>query len=462
MTRSIQDWLDALEDVDDATREEAAKALAETGDPNTLEPLLTALEDDYWAVRSHIGWALAKINGERAIEGLISLFNDSMMEVQTEAVQAMASMGKGVIPQLLTCLKDKRWRVREQAAKTLGELRDPQAVQGLILVCRDRDGAVKSAAAEALGKIGDARAVPTLIKLFKDTSKIVRETAGTALMYIGKESIDALLESLKDPHFVVRCHGVRALGGMTTDYQMGKVWNREGRVVDALIEMLKDPDRAVREDATIALGNIGDPRAVDALMEAMKDGAVKRHAIASLGMIGDPKAFPPVLDALKGKGIHQTGKPTPGCIISEELLIKEAAATALGHFRHPKVIPDLVLLLKDLVLRDYAANSLVLIGDAAIEPLVWFLHDPDLSKVEKESERVLAFATTRMTASGALKKTILDTLDQLGWQPSDSTSKENREIEYTDTSNVLGEGGEGRFGKSGDFAMPAKPPKIER
>ncbi len=462
MSNSIQDWVEALEDMDDATREEAAKALAEKGDPKTLEPLLAALEDDYWSVRSHVGWALAKIGGDQSIEGLITLFNDSMMEVQAEAVRAMATLGKGVVPKLLTCLKDKRWRIREQAAKTLGEIRDPQAVQGLMIVCRDRDGAVKSAAAEALGKIGDPRAIPTLIKLFKDTSKIARETAGTALMYIGVPSVDALLETLKDPHFVVRCHGVRALGGMTTDYQMGKVWVREPRVVEALITMIKDPDRAVREDATIALGNIGDPKAVDALMEAMKDGTVKRHAIASLGMIGDPRAFPPVLDALKGKGIHQAGKPTPGCIISEDLLIKEAAATALGHFRNPKVIPDLVLLLKDLVLRDYAANSLVLIGDTAIEPLVSFLHDPDLSKVEKESERVLAFASTRMTASGALKKVVLDTLDKLGWQPKDSQSKETKEIEYTDTVNVLGEGGEGRFGKSGDIAQPAKQPKIER
>ena len=462
MSNTVQDWLDALEDVDDATREEAAKMLAEKADPKTLEPLLTALDDDYWAVRGHVGWGLAKIGGDQAIEGLVTLFNDNMMEVQAEAVQAMTSMGKGVIPKLLTCLKDKRWRIREQTAKTLGELRDAEAVKGLIVVCRDRDGAVKSAAAEALGKIGDAQAIPTLIKLFKDTSKIVRETAGTALMYIGTPSIDALLETLKDPHFVVRCHGVRSLGGMTTDYQMGKVWVRESRVVEALINMIKDPDRAVREDATIALGNIGDPQAVDALLEAMKDGTVKRHAIDSLGMIGDPRAFQPVLDALKGKGIHQEGKPTPGCIISEDLLIKESAATALGHFRHPKVIPDLVLLLKDLVLRDYAANSLVLIGDTAIEPLVSFLHDPDLSKVEKESERVLAFATSRMTAAGALKTVVLDTLDKLGWKPTDALSKETREIEYTDTLNVLGEGGEGRFGKSGDIAKPAKAPKIER
>ena len=460
MSHTVQDWLELLEDVDDATREEAAKALAELGDPSTLEALHQAIEDDYWAVRAQVGWALAKIGGDKAIEGLITLFNDNMMEVQSESVKAVSTMGTSIVPSLIPCLKDERWRVREQAAKALGELKDPEAIKGLIIACRDRDGAVKSAAAEALGKIGDAKAVPALIKLFKDTSKIVRETAGTALTYIGEPSVDSLLDTLKDPHFVVRCHGVRALGGMTTDYQIGRAWVKEPRVVEALVGCLKDSDRAVREDATIALGNIGDPGAVEGLIEAMKDGSVRRHAIASLGMIGDPRALPAVLDALKGKGFQQQGTPTPGCIISEDQLIKEAAATALGHLRHPKVIPDLILLLKDLVLREYAASSLVLIGDAAIEPLVSFLHDPDLSKVEKESERVLAFASTRMTASGALKKIMLETLEKLGWEPAGRDSEGTKELEYTDTSTVLGL--EGRFGASGDFAQPAKAPKIER
>ena len=461
MSQRVQDLIEALEDVDDATREEAAKALADLGDPNTLEELLTAIEDDYWAVRVQIGWALAKIGGERAIDGLIVLFNDSMMEVQAEAVLAMASMGQNTVTKLITCLKDERWRVREQAAKSLGLLKDSQAVQGLMIVAgRDRDGAVKSAAAEALGRIGDSKAVPALIKLFKDTSKIVRETAGTALLYIGEDSIPALIETLKDPHFVVRCHGVRALGGMTTDYQMGKAWTTDSRVVDALILALKDDDRAVREDATIALGIIGDPKAVEGLIEAMKEGAVKRHAISALGMIGDARALRPVMDALKGKGFIQQGTPTPGCIISEDQLIKEAAATALGHFRDQKVIPDLIFLLKDIVLREYAASSLVLMGDVAIEPLVAFLHDPDASKVGKESERVMAFASTRLTASSALKKTVLDTLEKLGWEPLKDDDDQSTDLQYTDPDKVLGE--EGRFGASGDFARPAKGLKIER
>jgi HEAT repeat protein len=375
------------------------------------------------------------------------------MEVRNEAVAAMTHLGLGVVDRLIACLKDERWRVREHAAKACGEVKAAKAVDALIVACRDRDGAVKSAAAEALGKIGDATAIPALVKLFRDTSKIVRETAGTALVAIGEPSIDPLIDCLADKDFVVRCHGARALGGMTTDYQIGRAWAKNAKVVDALIAALKDPDRAVREDATIALGMIGSPQAIDALIEAMKDGAVKRHAIMSLGMIGDARALPAVMAALKGKGIRQDGTPTPGCIVSEEAFIKEAAATALGHFRDPRVIPDLIMLLKDQNLRERAAPSLVLIGDTAIEPLVSFLHDPKASEVESEGERVMSFATSRLTAVDALRQITLETLKKLGWEPPDQDETMKVDSSRADNLRVdLPLGDTGRFGPSGDMA----------
>jgi HEAT repeat protein len=455
MADQVEDLLEALDDVDDATREEAAKALAALADPSTLESLLRACEDEFWSVRAHAAWGVAKIGGPKAIEALIALFNDPIMEVRNEAVDAMAHLGRPAADRLIACLKDERWRVREHAAKACGLIKEARAVDGLIVACRDRDGAVKSAAAEALGRIADAKAVPALIKLFKDSSKTVRETAGTALVAIGTPSVDPLIQSLKDPDFVVRCHAARALGGMTTDYQIGRTWVTDQKVVDALIGALKDADRAVREDATIALGMIGDKRAIDPLIEAMKDGAVKRHAIMSLGMIGDASALPAVLDALKGKGIRQEGTPTPGCIVSEEAFVKEAAATALGHFRDPRVIPDLVMLLKDGILREKAAASLVLIGDAAIEPLVAFLHDPKASEIEG-NERALSFATSRLTAAEALKKLTLETLRKLGWEPP---PEEEESVEASKADNLRVDkplGDTGRFGPSGDLARPTK------
>jgi HEAT repeat protein len=279
----------------------------------------------------------------------------------------------------------------------------------------------------------------------------VRETAGTALVYIGEASVDPLIECFKDKDFVVRCHAARALGGMTTDYQIGRTWVRDAKVVDALIAALKDPDRAVREDATIALGMIGDPRAIDALIEAMKDGAVKRHAIASLGMIGDPRALGPVLNALKGKGIKQEGTPTPGCIVSEDAFIKEAAATALGQFRDPRVIPDLIMLLKDGVLREKASAALAAIGDTAIEPLIAFLYDPKASEVSAEGERVLSYASVRLSAKDALRQLVLETLEKLGWTlPQEDLAVDSSLVDNARVDKPLGEAG--RFGPSGDLA----------
>ena len=66
MTHTLDDLLEALEDVDDATREEAAKALADLGDPKALDALVSACGDDFWSVRAHAGNGVAKIGGSKA------------------------------------------------------------------------------------------------------------------------------------------------------------------------------------------------------------------------------------------------------------------------------------------------------------------------------------------------------------------------------------------------------------
>jgi len=139
MADVLEDLLEALEDVDDATREEAAKMLADRGDPTTLDALLEACNDDFWSVRAHAGCGVAKIGGPKAIEALIGLFNDSIMEVRDQAVEATAKMGPIVLDRLIAVMKDERWRVREHAAKTAGKIKDSKAADALIAACRDRE-----------------------------------------------------------------------------------------------------------------------------------------------------------------------------------------------------------------------------------------------------------------------------------------------------------------------------------
>jgi hypothetical protein len=83
---------------------------------------------------------------------------------------------------------------------------------------------------------------------------------------------------------------------------------------------------------------------------------------------------------------------------------------------------------------------------------VSFLHDAKASEVESEGERVVSFATSRLTAADALRQMALDTLKKLGWEsPSDevnSSQADNRRVDMP-----LGD--TGRFGPSGDLAKGA-------
>ena len=292
-----------------------------------------------------------------------------------------------------------------------------RAVDPLIAALRDRDGSVRTIAAEALGRIGDPKATKGLMALFKDTSKLVRVAATIALTQIGEPTVAPLIEGLKDENFQVRLHSVQALGGITSDYPTGRSWLRDSRPVPHLIALLKDKDRAVREDAAIALGMIGDPSAVPALIEAMQDGAVRVRAIMALGMIADPRSVEPLIRVLEGVGINLKGTPMPGCIVSEEWFIREQAALALGHINDLRSVPALCQALKDTRLREKASQALIELGPQIIDMLVDFINDPEASKVEQLSENVMSFASNRLDAAASLRALVMDILMQLGWTP---------------------------------------------
>lgn len=425
MANTLADLLEALTDPDDATREEAAQALVGQADPSATEALIEALQDEFWSVRYFAGHALAKIGGPRVVEPLIPMLGDSIKECRDGAVDDFVTLGAPAGARLVAALRDERWRVREGAAKALGLIRDRRAVDGLIAALKDRDGSVRTIAAEALGRIGDPKAIKGLMALFKDSSKLVRVSATIALTQIGEATVEPLLEGLKDENFQIRLHSVQALGGITSDYPTGRSWLQDSRPVPGLIALLKDKDRAVREDAAIALGMIGDPSAVPALIEALQDGQVKVRAIMALGMISDTRAVEPLIRILQGIGIYQKGTPTPGCIISEEWMIREQAAMALGHINDLRSVPALLHALKNTRLREKATGALVELGPQVIDQVVAFYNDPGAVKVEEVSENVMAFATNRPSAQAALQTCLLDVLSQLGWtQPEEAPTGE--------------------------------------
>lgn len=86
--------------------------------------------------------------------------------------------GKGLI-RALQYRKD--WEVRWAAAMTLGEIREPEAVESLIQGLDDEHGWVRWGAVWALGEIGDSRAIGPLTEVLNDTNLDVQEEAHRVL-----------------------------------------------------------------------------------------------------------------------------------------------------------------------------------------------------------------------------------------------------------------------------------------
>lgn len=106
-----------------------------------------------------------------------------------------------------------------------------------------------------------------------------------------KEDIKGLIEALRYKDSEVRCNAAIALGNLG-----------DTRAVKPLIHALQDENSNIQVQAAMALGKIGDPEAVEPLIQALKDedGYYARGSIVrALRDLGDTRAIRPLTQALK-------------------------------------------------------------------------------------------------------------------------------------------------------------------
>jgi HEAT repeat protein len=130
-------------------------------------------------------------------------------------------------------------------------------VNGLLDALTDPEN--RAWAARYLGKVGDPAAIPALIRLLGVNEFHARAAAARALGQLGAtEAVPALLESVeRGPEDVMRAWAIDALG---------KIRSREA--APALIDVLRSSDERLHWPAAVALGRIGDERAIPALEAA--------------------------------------------------------------------------------------------------------------------------------------------------------------------------------------------------
>lgn len=134
----------------------------------------------------------------------------------------------------------------------------------------------------------------------------------------------------------------------------------------ALTRITSDPDNEVRMYAALALGDLGDGRAIASLIGLLRDfdTNVRYHAIESIAKLKAAEAVDD-LAAIAASG---------------DFFLAFAALDALGAIGEPRIAPALLPLLNNDVLQAAAARALAEIGDENVVPaLVSLLEKPPVT-----------------------------------------------------------------------------------
>jgi HEAT repeat protein len=286
----IPPLIDLLKDSDPEVRGKTAWALgtlgAATGDHRMLKPLLRLL-DDFAEVRdssAHIfvcqyaAEALTQIGTPAALEAvaawrpraqqallpyrqreMIRALAHADVTVRDDAVKALVALGEDAVPALLDALKHRSARVRQGAARALGEMRASQAADALLLALADEDVGVWSQATAALARLAPA---PLLKLALGSPNPRVKLGSAVALWRVQRDeaAFPYLLIALHDSDFVVQGSAITSL------------WLQpDERALAALQTLLTPQDTMMNRYVVQALQAIGTPHALGTIQRWWHD-----------------------------------------------------------------------------------------------------------------------------------------------------------------------------------------------
>ena len=333
--KAVPSLIERLQDDSKFVRRAAISALGHLGDPSAVVPLIPMLEDRDVKIRNVTALALGEIRDEQAVDALMSKLEDDANQVSMAAERALIDIADTSIePRLLALMtsgKPERARmhainllgalkcrgavlplidlmkgsgpgqVRARAAQALGRIADPQALQPLLFCAEyDEDLAVREAAIESLGSFGEA-VLDRLLMQFENGSNQKRKAIKTALIEVGEPTVMPLIERLEK----------RALSPERKEEAveiLGVI--RDQRAVDPLINLLKESDWSLQKAAVEALmeiqyGNTDCHIPVEPLIGLLKrtrSTFVLETVVGALGACGDQRAIPAIKSRMHEEG----------------------------------------------------------------------------------------------------------------------------------------------------------------
>ncbi len=362
----------------------AVEALGNIGDESNI-PLMVSVVGNK-ALREPAIKAFGRLGGEAEVEVVVRYIADSSRSIQYEALDALARIyrrgasgrsiaralkdtyGENVSEMMLMHAKSTRDNVRHAAILFLGLLRDETSLLPLVQMANDEK--VSLNVREALVIIGTDSPL-LLSNLIQGRSTVETRFICDVMAEVSSSLyLDIFISLLKHDDGHVRSHAAQGLANI------GDV-----RAVSALMSSLDDTYEDVQESVVHALICLKDGLDIDVLVSLLKDSnpVIKRNAVMVIGSVGtshivstivftlkddDVRVRLAVVKALASIGTKSAYESLLGALADEDPSIRSAAAMSFGKAGVDRYVNHVRILLADSddMVRVSACKALGFIG----------------------------------------------------------------------------------------------------
>jgi len=308
----------ALRSTDEGVQLAALRALAKLRDPATAEAILAALRRGSGPVRAAAEAALARVPGDEATAAIANAVGttepavrvvlvrslgarpggasaaalsaaagDADEAVRMASIEAMGRLGDpSTIPALLGRLaagKEAEWKAAQSA---LAAMRSAEATEALRLAASQGPEATRARLVEALGNRGDAGLYDAFVVLASDNSDAVGAAALDALGKLRDARAEPVLR-----RFIREGTAPRKAAAIRGYLQLGQSVQEkdpDGALAVYLEALELSTADAERRLALDRIAEVGDPKALPAVMQSLEKGSpdVKKSAASAAIAIG--------------------------------------------------------------------------------------------------------------------------------------------------------------------------------
>ncbi|WP_103125505.1 HEAT repeat domain-containing protein [Nostoc cycadae] len=345
-----------------------------------VEPLVIGLQNILYDNAGHALAAkkLGELGDIRAVEPLLQALSDRSSEVRTNAIESLVKLGDSrAVEPIIQCLQDADFFVRTKAAWALAEFGDTQAIEPLIeALSHENQSTACGAIASALGKFGDVGAIEPLIAVFRSNGSFLRDVSSFphvqlavvhALRFIDdSRTTDILVELLKDKEGMLQAIKRDWLRSEQATHQVIEtlLTRQYPDLLEILAQLLQDSESRIQTNTLSAIAKIANPLMVDLLILtlASKNDWLRKSAMYYLGQRGETRAIQPLINILPDvnadlrlEAVHALAKMNGDQVVNvliemlkdEDFRVRGEAALALGNLANLRAVEPLNKCLED-------------------------------------------------------------------------------------------------------------------